>query len=322
MADSWIRPVVVISRCLELEPVRYDGAVIPHEFVRSLAPWVHYVPVCPEVEIGLGVPRDPVRIVRVNGEARLLQPETNRDLTAELSRFAHDFLRDLTDVDGFLLKNRSPSCGIGDVKIYQGATDPAPSARGAGLFGGLILEHHDGLAIEDEGRLRDYRIREHFLTKLFGLARLRVDVRHGAMRDLVRFHSENKFLLLAYDQEGMRALGRLVANADRLAYDILFDRYREGFQAALAEPPRASPVVNVLEHLSGRFSGRLSREEKAFFRGALDGYREGRLPLSGVTSILRAWAVRFQERYLLAQSFFGPYPEELMSVSDSGKGRT
>lgn len=318
MQEKWARPVVVISRCLELEPVRYDGAVIPYDFVRVLAPWVRYVPVCPEVEIGLGVPRSPVRIVSVDGEARLLQPETGRDLTVEMTDFALDFLADLPDVDGFILKNRSPSCGISDVKIYDKS---ASAGRGAGLFGGHVIERHAGLAIEDEGRLRNYRIREHFLTKLFGLARLRAAVRDGATRDLVRFHADNKFLLMANDQETMRALGRLVANGDGLPYDVLFHRYREGFQAALAQPPRAGAVLNVLEHVSGRFSGRLSREEKAFFRASLDGYREDRLPLSGVTSVLRAWAVRFQEGYLLAQTFFQPYPEALMSVSDSGKGR-
>lgn len=319
---DWVRPAVVLSRCLELEPVRYNGQRVPYEFVRELEAWVDYVPVCPEVEIGLGVPRDPVRIVSVNGEARLLQPDTGRDVTQEMVRFSESFLDELGDVDGFILKNRSPSCGIADVKIYQG-TDPSASAtRGPGFFGGAVIQRHGGLAIEDEGRLRNYRIREHFLTKLFALARLRIDVKPGSMSDLIRFHSESKFLLMAYDQEGMRELGRIVANHERLSYPAVFQRYRDGFQQALASPPSTGPVINVLEHISGYFSDKLNGAEKALFRSYLDKYRHDRTPLSGVTSILTAWAVRFEEDYLLPQIFFQPYPEALMSVSDSGKGRT
>ena len=157
VADEHVRPNVVLSRCLELEPVRYDGQVIPYELVRELEPFVSFVPVCPELEIGLGVPRDPVRIVAVDGVAKLLQPDTGRDVTAEMREFSCDFLSDLGSVDGFILKNRSPSCGISDVKIYQGLDPSASSTRGSGLFAERVLEFCAGLAIEDEGRLRNYR---------------------------------------------------------------------------------------------------------------------------------------------------------------------
>lgn len=321
MQNRWVKPVVVISRCLDMDPVRYNGQVIPYDFVGQLAPWVRFVPVCPEVEIGLGVPRDPVRIVAVDGEARLVQPGTGRDLTDAMADFAERFLGQLGDVDGFLLKNRSPSCGISDVKVYQGGDAAASATRGPGLFGGRVLERHPGLAIEDEGRLRNYRIREHFLTRLFALARLRIGVAPGGPLDLVRFQAENKFLLMAYDQGRARELGRIVANPQGRPYREVLARYREAFQIALREPPRPGPVVNVLEHISGFFSARVIRDERDFFKRALEHYREDRIPISGVTSILRAWAVRFDERYLLPQTFFQPYPAALMNVSDSGKGR-
>jgi len=271
-----VRPNVVLSRCLELEPVRYDGKVIPCELVLELEPFVSFVPVCPELEIGLGVPRDPVRIVSVDGAARLLQADTGRDVTAKMREFSGDFLSDLGPVDGFILKSRSPSCGISDVKVYQGLSPSASTTRGPGLFAERVLELHAGLAIEDEGRLRNHRIREHFLTKLFSLARLRAVENSGQMKQLVRFHSSNKLLLMAYSQKEMRALGRIVANPDRKSFDDLAPDYRQHFQAALARPPRTAAAM-------------------------------------------RAWIGRFEEDYLMTQTFFEPYPAELMSVSDSGK---
>ena len=320
-ASQPVRPVVVLSRCLELEPVRYNGQVIPYEFVRELEPFVDFAPVCPELEIGLGVPRDPVRIVNIDGEARLLQPDTGRDVTTEMREFSRGFLDDLGPVDGFILKNRSPSCGISDVKIYQGLDPSASSARGAGMFAERVLEIYGGLAIEDEGRLRNYRIREHFLTHLFSLARLRAVENSGRMKELVRFHSVNKLLLMAYNQKEMRALGRIVANADKLAFDDVAGRYRKHFQAALARPPRYTSVINVFEHASGYFSDELERREKALFRSMLEKYRNKQVPVAAVNAVLRVWIVRFEEDYLAAQTFFEPYPAELMSVSDSGKGR-
>ncbi len=316
-----IRPIVVLSACLELEPVRYNGQVIPYDLVRELEPFVRFAPVCPELEIGLGVPRDPVRIVNVEGEARLLQPDTGRDVTSEMRAFSSEFLTALGPVDGFLLKNRSPSCGISDVKIFQGSHPTASSTRGAGLFAEGVLALYPGLAIEDEGRLRNFRIREHFLTKLFSLARLRAVESSGRMKELVRFHSINKLLLMAYSQKEMRVLGRIVANPEKLPFADVVSSYREHFQAALARPPRSTSVINVFEHASGYFSERLERREKALFRSMLDKYRNKQVPLAAVTALLRSWIVRFEEDYLMPQVFFEPYPAELVSVSDSGKGR-
>jgi uncharacterized protein YbgA (DUF1722 family)/uncharacterized protein YbbK (DUF523 family) len=316
-----VRPIVVLSRCLDLEPVRYNGQVIPYEFVRELEPWVEYRPVCPELEIGLGVPRDPVRIVTVQGVARLVQADTGRDLSGEMRGFSDDFLSNLGPVDGFLLKNRSPSCGISDVKIYHGADPSASSKRGAGFFAERVLELHPGLAIEDEGRLRNYRIREHFLTKLFSLAKLRAVEGSGQMKEIVRFHSINKLLLMAYNQKEIRALGQVVANTQKLGFQEVAQAYRDHFQAALARPPRYTSVINVFEHASGYFSKELESREKRLFRSTLERYRDEQLPMAAVTAMLRAWVVRFEEDYLMAQTFFEPYPTELMSLSDSGKGR-
>jgi uncharacterized protein YbgA (DUF1722 family)/uncharacterized protein YbbK (DUF523 family) len=318
---EWAKPVIVVSRCLEYEPVRYNAQVIPYDFVRQLEPWVTFVPVCPELEIGLGVPRDPVRIVSIDGEARLIQPTTDRDVTREMNEFSESFLSSLHEVDGFLLKNRSPSCGISDVKIYQRLSESGSSGRGAGIFAGHVLERFPGLAIEDEGRLRNYRIREHFLTRLFSLAALRRVKANGSMKDLVRFHSENKFILMGYSQKELRLLGRIVANPDKRPFAEVIDDYVPHFQAALAKPPRYTSMINVFQHAAGYFSKQLKRGEKQLLQSSTEKYRAKQVPAAAVTAILRAWIARFDEEYLGSQTFFDPYPSELMSVSDSGKGR-
>ncbi|MEJ2312512.1 MAG: DUF523 and DUF1722 domain-containing protein [Gemmatimonadales bacterium] len=318
---EYARPRLVLSRCLELEKVRYNGEKIAYDFVRQLEPFVDLVPVCPEVEIGLGVPRDPIRLIEGDDGVRLYQPSTGRDLTKEMEHFSDGFLSSLPPVDGFVLKNRSPSCGISDVKLYTEQGNPSSSGKRPGMFGQAVLDRFSGLAVEDEGRLRNFRIREHFLTKLFALAALRGVAETGSMHQLIDFHARYKFVLMAYDQTRMRELGRLVANGRGTAFQDLVAAYREEFAAALAKAPRYTSVINVLQHAAGYFKTNLSRREKAMFSRQLKRYREGQLPLAGPAAVIWSWVVREEETYLEEQVFFHPYPDELMSVSDSGKGR-
>lgn len=313
------QPRLVVSKCLGFDHCRYDGSVIPDPVVDALRPWVEFLPVCPEVELGLGAPRPPVRLVRVGGEVRLLQPATGRDLTEEMRAFAASFLEGLPPVDGFILKNRSPSCGLKDAKVYA-APEKAPSVgTGPGMFGGAVRERFPDLPVEDEGRLTNRAIREHFFTAIFALARLREVVDSGQMGALVDFHTRNKFLLLAYNQARMRELGRVVANPQRRPVREVMAQYAAGFRAALARPPRRSAVVNVLMHALGYVSEGLSPAEKGYFLDLLAAYREGRQPLSTPVGVLRAWILRFEQPYLSAQTFFSPFPEALVSLRDSGR---
>lgn len=313
------QPRLVVSKCLGFDHCRYDGSVIPDPVVDALRPWVEFLPVCPEVELGLGAPRPPVRLVRVGGEVRLLQPATGRDLTEEMRAFAASFLEGLPPVDGFILKNRSPSCGLKDAKVYA-APEKAPSVgTGPGMFGGAVRERFPDLPVEDEGRLTNRAIREHFFTAIFALARLREVVDSGQMGALVDFHTRNKFLLLAYNQARMRELGRVVANPQRRPVREVMADYVAGFRAALARPPRRPAVVNVLMHALGYVSEELSPAEKGYFLDLLAAYREGRQPLSTPVGVLRAWILRFEQPYLSAQTFFSPFPEALVSLRDSGR---
>ena len=213
--STFSTPNVVVSRCLGFDHCRYNGQIIAAPFVQKMRDHVNFTTVCPEVACGLGVPRDFLRLVTVDGETRLLQPNAGLDHTQRMQAVVNSLLDDLTDVDGFILKNRSPSCGFKDVKIYANAKKGAAASRGSGMFGGAVLDHYPNLAIEDEGRLNNFRIREHFLTQLYTLAAFRQVKATGQMKDLVQFQAENKLLLMAYHQTELRKMGRIVANHDK-----------------------------------------------------------------------------------------------------------
>ncbi len=313
------RPIIVVSKCLGFEPVRWDGQIISDPFVRKLEQYVDFMPVCPEMEIGLGVPRKPVRVVEGGGVRRLIQLETERDLTNRMSRFARSFLSSLEEVDGFILKSRSPSSGIKDVKIYPSTGKVAASGRGAGFFGGAAIEMFPALAIEDEGRFKDFEIREMFLTRVFAHAELRRVTRSNNMKELVAFHSSNKLLLMAYNQKEMRILGRIVANPGRVKFGKLASQYEEHFNLALGKKPRKGSTTNVLMHALGYFKERLTPTEKSHFLDLLGKYREGRLPLVAILTLVGSWALKYEVSYILSQTLFEPFPEDLVSMRDSGK---
>ena len=316
------KPVVVISKCIEFESCRYNGLMISSQLVKRLIPHVDFRPVCPEVEIGLGIPRDPVRVIKEDGRPRLVQPATDKDVTEDMERFAGSYLDDLGEVDGFILKGRSPSCGIKDVKAYSGPAKRMSVSRTRGLFADAVIQRFPDSAIEEEGRLTNFTIREHFLTKLFALARFR-QVRLGkSMKELVRFQTENKHLLMAYSQKQLRALGKVVANHEKKPVERVLKEYEQGLAYAFAKPARDTSYINVLMHLMGHFSERLSSEERKFFLNTLEEYRDERVPLSVPLGILKSWAIRFEDDYLSKQTLVQPFPEELTDISDSGKGRS
>jgi uncharacterized protein YbgA (DUF1722 family)/uncharacterized protein YbbK (DUF523 family) len=316
------KPKIVISKCIEFESCRWNGLTISSDAVKLLKPFAEFIPVCPEMEVGLGVPRAPVRIVSVKGDLKLMQAETDMDLTDKMREFVASFLDSITYVDAFILKERSPSCGTKTVKVYPGMGKAGPlHAHGAGFFGRAVMDRFPDNPIEDEGRLRNYDIREHFLTRIFALAAFREVRGARAMGRLVDFHTRNKLLLMAYSQKELKNLGNVVANRKRLRIGAVLDEYERGLRAALSAPPPPGPCANVLMHALGYFSRGLSAREKEFFLDSLRKYRARRVPLSVPIAVMRSWIGRFDETYLAAQAFFSPFPEELVVVSDSGKGR-
>jgi len=315
-------PKVVVSKCLGFKKCRYNGQKIPDEFVQTkLIDHVNYLPVCPEEEIGLGTPRNPIRIGRKEGELRMVQPATGKDVTDKMRNFTEEFLGGLEDIDGFLMKNRSPSCGINDVKVYHHLDEPTGSDRGQGFFGGKLNDYFPLAAIEDEGRLNNFRIREHFLTKLFTKARfkeLKKDKDIGALMD---FHGKHKYLFLAYNEEAMREAGKIVANHEDYSIGEVYSKYEEKIKEILKNKAKYTAIINSLHHAFGGISDNLSSDEKEFFLNSVEEYRDERIPLSTVIHMLKSYALRFDNDYLKNQVLLEPYPKELMDITDSGKGR-
>lgn len=306
------KPVVVISKCLGFERCRWNGDSINDDLVETIKPHLDCRPVCPEVEIGLGIPRDPIHIESRRGELVLLQPATDRDLTGDMLAFCHAFLSSLDVVDGFLLKSRSPSCGTGGVKVYPSGGKPGAAATGAGFFGGAVSSRFPHLPAETEDRLGNLRIREHYLTRLFAMSRFRTMAAEPCMHRLVDFHSRHEMLLMSYSWKGLQELNRLVADCDKRPLRELLPAYGSRFALALARPPRHASNLNVLMQAMDYFSKSLTFTEKACFLDLLEGYREGRIPLSSALEAVNTWIVRFGQEYLEQQTFFHPYPEELM----------
>ena len=315
------RPLVVVSKCLGFDHCRYNGEIVDDPFVRRLREFIEFQPVCPEMEIGLGVPRDPIRVVLVQGEMRLVQPSTGKDFSGPMNEFAGSFLDGIGSVDAFLLKSRSPSCGTRDVKIYNETGNLMSAAQRQGFFGRAAMARFGDTAVEDEGRLRNFLIRERFLTMLFTLARFREMAVEPTMARLTGFHARNKLLLMAYSEVVMRQLGKLGANEEHRPAADVFRDYGALLPRAFSGPPKYTAAINVMMHALGYFKEGLSSEEKAFFLDSLQRYRTGKVPLSVPVGILRSWVVRFREPYLAQQALFQPYPEELIEIADSGKGR-
>ncbi|SDN42803.1 Uncharacterized conserved protein YbbK, DUF523 family [Fictibacillus solisalsi] len=318
---AFAKPRLVVSRCLEFDNCRYNGDVIHHPTIRKLMKYVDFLTVCPEVEIGLGTPRETIRIVLQNGEQRLMQPKTERDVTAEMGQFSDAYLKSLEHIDGFILKSRSPSCGLKEVKLYS-STEKGPAVgSSSGLFGGKVLEKFGHLAVEDEGRLNNFLIRERFFTKIFLLAAYRELKKEGSLDLLQDFHGNNQYLFLAYSRPTLKLLTRILKNNDQHAQDELFSLYEKGLQRLFLRTARYDSSLNAAREMVKTFEAQLNEREKSHFLELTDKVAEKKEPFSSVLALLKSWAYRFENEGLLRQSWFQPYPEDLLEISDSGKGR-
>ena len=311
MSRAFAKPVVVVSKCLEFEACRYNGERISSHFIDRLKPYVRFRPVCPEVEIGLGTPRDPIHIYLQGEKKALYQPGTRKHLTRDMNAFSRKFLGDLKEVDGFILKARSPSCAITDAKIFPAAASGEEIAKGPGLFAEAALQLFGKRAFVDETGLNEPGVRAGFLTKIFTLAGFREVKKSGRTARLVRYHAENKLLFMAYHQETMREMGRIAANHQKRAFSEVASAYEDALLRLLAHPPARASWVNALAHAMGHFSEKISREEKSRFLATLEEYRAGKIPLSEPLETLREWTTRLGSEYLEAQSLFEPYPRAL-----------
>ncbi len=318
--DSDIRPTVLVSRCLGFDHCRWDRGIISSHYTEKLKEYVNFIHVCPEFDIGLGVPRKPVRLVKQDTGILMIQQTTNVDLTERMNTFSSTYLAELQPVDGFLFKDRSPSCSITNVKIYVGTKKgSAVKLVENGLFGNLFKQLFPLVPCTSEGRLHNFMLREHFYTQIYTLARFRAISSDPLIQNLIDFHATHKLILKCYHENIMCTLDALVANADHYNTRTVFEQYFELLCCALAHPPKAKSQVNVLQHAFRYFSDKLSSPEKQFFLNLLEQYHQKKIPLSACIAVMKAWIVRFDETYLASQFFFSPWPEALMELADSGK---
>lgn len=314
-----VQPTILVSKCLGFDHCRYDGSIIGDDFVAALKNYVKLVLVCPEVMMGLPIPREAIRIIREEGQEKLVFSYTGTDIGLQMDDFTQKFLvnDESVDLHGAILKGRSPSCGPSGVKVYKhiGKSMPLEYKR-EGFFAKGLMKEFPLLAIEDEGRLKNYTIREHFLTRIYTMARFSHVKTHA---ELIEFHSKNKYLLMAYHQRNQKLLGKIVANHQHEKIGKLLGCYKTILMETILKPLRPGSNINMLLHIFGYFKKVLSSEEKAYFLDVLEQYSANKVPLSVPLFLLNSWVVRTNEEYLAKQSIFAPYPKELLDVLDSGK---
>ncbi|MCQ6963218.1 hypothetical protein PV02_06975 [Methanolobus chelungpuianus] len=307
------RPRILISKCLGFSPCRYDGSMVPFPVAEAMGVYVDFIAVCPEYEIGLGVPRAPIRIILGDQDARrLVQPATGLDITERMADFTSAYLDRLDTIDGAILKSRSPSCGIGNTKIFSSsASKDCLHRKGTGFFAEGLKLHFPSLPTVDEEQLYDPAIRDDFLARVFALASFREAAGSGKMSELLDYHTRNKLLLMAFDKKAMKWMGDLAANHGKRPLDDVLKDYGRSIREVLSREAGIGSNINVLMHAIGYFSDRLTGDEKLLFEGMISKYRRDSTVLAELRQLLLSWIMRSNVEYLAQQTYFSPYPPEL-----------
>jgi len=302
-----------ISSCLLGEPVRFDGGhKLDRYLVETLGRYVDWVPVCPEVEIGLPTPRDSLRLVDGAEGTRLVFAKTGEDMTDSMQDWAKKRVVQLEkeQLCGFVFKSKSPSSGMERVKLYD--RNGIPKKTGVGLFAATFMEHFPLLPVEEDGRLHDPRLRENFIEAIFALQRWRqASGRHATAAGVVEFHSRHKLLLLAHSPEVYRQLGQLVARAGTLKIESLIGDYQALLLMGLRLKTSPSKHLNVLQHMLGYFKKTLSADEKQEALDLFGRYRRGELPLIVPLTLVSHFVRKYRQPYLEQQYYLNPHPLEL-----------
>lgn len=317
------KPIIIVSKCLTGVSCRYNGEPCKSKFLTKLTPYVQLIEVCPETDIGLKTPRNPIRLVQENDSVRLIDPKDLVDYTEKMLQFTQKSYTELKKINpqGFIFKTKSPSCGISDANIYSSLEKTAQKVkRSAGLYSNFMKKNFPLIPIEDEGRLNNFGIRDNFLTKIFILSNFENVKLKFTLGALLDFHTENKLLFMGYNQTITRTLGQLVASHKRESLEKIFKSYEVNLLKLISKPIKYTSMINVFIHAYSYFSKFLRADEKNFFFFLIDNYREGKCPQCVLINLLKGYSYRFSNTYLLNQTLLSPYPEELLDFSDSGKG--
>jgi uncharacterized protein YbgA (DUF1722 family)/uncharacterized protein YbbK (DUF523 family) len=303
-----------VSSCLLGAKVRYDGG---HQFNRYLhdvlGEYVEYVPVCPEVEVGLPVPRDTMRLVTDdNVDVRLVFSRSGEDMTERMEAWAKERIRLLENeqLDGFVFKSKSPSSGMERVKVY--GANGMPRKNGTGIFARVFIDSFPLLPVEEEGRLNDPKLRENFITAIFTMRRFREALSASrSLHSIVDFHTRHKLLLFAHHEKNYRQMGRFVAKAKELDFEVFISQYRSLLLETLKYKTTIKKHINVLHHIQGYFKRDLSADEKHETLELIEDYRAELVPLIVPITLLNHFARKYDQPYLKQQVYLNPHPKEL-----------
>ena len=311
MSEETIR--LGISSCLLGKKVRFDGShKLDHFLTETLGRYVEYVPVCPEVEVGLPTPRETLRLVGNPDQQRLVFSKSGEDITERMTDWARQRVARLEkeDLSGFVFKSKSPSSGMERVRLYD--HNGVPNKTGVGLFAKAFMEHFPLLPVEEDGRLHDPRLRENFIEIIFTLKRWRESLAQGkSAKHLIDYQTQHKYLIMAHSVEVYRQLGKLVATAGDLDADILYQRYLELLMKGMRLKTTVAKHTNVLQHILGYFKKQLSTDEKQEAIAVIDSYRAMQVPLVVPLTLLNHFVRKYDQPYLKQQVYLNPHPVEL-----------
>jgi uncharacterized protein YbgA (DUF1722 family)/uncharacterized protein YbbK (DUF523 family) len=293
--------------------VRFDGGHKEDRFLtHTLSKYFEWVPVCPEVELGLGTPRETMRLVHIEGATRLITQERHVDLTEALHAFAKSRVEALAaeNLAGYILKSDSPSCGMERVRVY--ATSGIPARSGRGLFAEALMARFPNLPVEEEGRLCDPRIRENWIERVFAYRRLQL-LWHSrwTIRSLIEFHTAHKLVLLAHAPQAYQNMGKLMARAKEVPRQELCETYGTEFMRALRVIATRGRHANVLQHMAGYFKEQLDHESRNELHGCIEDYQQGIVPLIVPLTLIKHYVRNLSVSYLAGQVYLNPHPREL-----------
>ena len=302
-----------ISSCLLGNEVRWNGGHKRDKYLTNiLGQFVEYVPVCPEVEAGFGIPRETFRLVGDPKSPRLITFKSKLDHTDRMLAWAKKRLKKLEQEDlcGFIFKSDSPSSGMIRVKVYN--EKGMPHKVGVGIFARAFMEHFPLIPVEDDGRLNDPIIRENFILQIFTMKRWRDNLnRRRSMGSLVDFHTRNKLLILSHSQKHYRLMGKLVAEGKKMQIRELYDQYQELLMEALKLKTTIRKNGNVLQHLMGYFKKQLTPDEKQELLEIFEQYRNQLVPLLVPITLINHYVRKYDQPYLKQQTYLNPHPMEL-----------
>jgi len=307
-----------VSSCLLGNRCRYDGSGAKDKFiVDQLAQYFELIGYCPEEPV-FGTPRDTIRLVEVNNKIRVQIGKNSDDVTQKIETSCIEFSKKAKEdkLCGFVLKSKSPTCGLERVKVYQNGT-PFSEKKGVGVFAKELLKTYPYLPIEEEGRLNDPWLKENFLMQVFSFADMEQFLaKSPQFKELVAFHTTYKYLIYAKSEASYKSLGNIVANHNKLPLKVVLEIYKEEFLKAISEKGTIKKTYNVLLHILGYFKKLITKEEKEHILDACNEYKEGIIPLIAVTKLINLYVKRFNQSYLESQKFLNPYPKELSLRSD------